>query len=397
MRKNRLIHYLFIIISATMISTSMFDRNQAWGNENAFAGFWQSENGSIVQVYGDKGVLKDTAFEPWKKFINQTTIKNIRPLDAHWTADEWLINAGVTFWAHAIWRLSDNKISRFINVNGKIIETYFVKINIASLPQHLSGNEKLSFTATPSSGSSSPHSFEIAPVVFRFEYEEPSLMSEKGFLYGIMGRYAYNHKAVMIDSSLEYAAGSLDYDGSTWGGTPVKADTDDYLFEIRTLLGGNIYQGKNKVTPFLGFGLRYWNDTIQGSGGYAREILYLYTPIGFKLTGPVSSKWSWGFSGEYDLFWKGWVTSHLSDADPGYNDPENTQSFGDGFGVRISFQFRNHISTRLSWYIEPFFRYWDVGPSDYAILTYYGAPTGLFVYEPENNTLTYGVTFGFGF
>ena len=301
----------------------MFDCNQAWGNENPFAGFWQSENGSI--------------------------------------------------------------------------ETYFVKMNEDSLPQHLSGDEKLSVSASPSNGSTSPHSFEVAPIVFRFEYEEPSVMTEKGFLSGVMARYAYNQGVVMFDCSFEFAAGSLDYDGSTWGGTPVKADTDDYLFEIRTLLGGNIYQGKNKVTPFLGFGLRYWNDTIQASGGYEREILYLYTPIGIKLAGPLSRKWSWGFSGEYDLFWKGWVTSHLSDADPGYNDPENTQSFGDGFGVRVSFQFRNHISTRFSWYIEPFFRYWDVGPSDYAILTYYGAPTGIFVYEPENNTLTYGVTFGFGF
>ena len=146
----------------------------------------------------------------------------------------------------------------------------------------------------------------------------------------------------------------------------------------------------------MGFGLRYWNDTAQGSGGYEREILYLYSPIGFKLAGPVSSKWSWGFSGEYDLFWKGWVTSHLSDADPGFNDPENHQSFGDGFGIRFSIQFRHHVSERFSWYIEPFFRYWDVEQSDYAILTYYGTPFD-YVYEPENNTLCYGITVGFGF
>ena len=396
MKKIRLIHYLLISIFAALISTSMFDRNQAWSNENPFAGFWQSENGSIVQITGDKGVLMDTAFEPWKKFINQTTIKNIRPKDNHWIADEWLITSGDTIWAEAIWRQNDNKISRFLNVNGKIIETYFVKINEEPLPQHHPGNEKTSVPASPSNGSTSPHSFEVAPVVFRFEYEEPSVMSEKGFLSGVMGRYTYNQSAVMFDCSLEYAAGSLDYDGSTWGGTPVKADTDDYIFEIRILLGGNIHQGKTKVTPFIGFGLRYWNDTIQTAGGYEREISYLYSPIGVKFTGPLSTRWSWGFSGEYDLFWKGWVTSHLSDAVTGYNDPENNQSFGDGFGVRFSFQFRNHISTRLSWYIEPFFRYWDVDQSDYAILTSNGAPID-FVYEPENNTLSYGVTVGFGF
>jgi len=217
-----------------------------------------------------------------------------------------------------------------------------------------------------------------------------------GFLFGVMGRYAYNRKAVMLGCSLEFAAGILDYDGSTWSGTPVNADSNDFLFEFRTVVGGNLHKRKTKITPFIGLGLRYWNDDLQASGGYEREILYLYSPIGIKFTRPLSTRWSWGFSGEYDLFWKGWVTSHLSDADPGYNDPKNHQSFGDGFGVRFSFQFRNHISEKLSWCIEPFFRYWDVAQSDYAPLTLYGAPAG-YVYEPENNTLSYGVTVGFGF
>lgn len=397
MKKNRLALYIFINLIAALFSTAFFDPGHAWSDENPFAGYWQSQNGTIVQITGDRGVLVDTAAESWKKFINQTTIKNIRPRGNHWAAEEWLIATGNTIWVESIWRLKGDKISRFLNVNGKLIETYFLKITEESLPKHHSDNEKTSVSALPPAEQVSPHSFEVAPVAYRFEYEEPSIMSEKGFLYGVMGRYAYNQSAVMIDCSLEFASGSLDYDGSTWGGTPVKADTDDYLFEIRTLLGGNIYQGKNKVTPFIGFGLRYWNDTIQSAGGYEREILYLYSPIGIKLAGPISAKWSWSFSGEYDLFWKGWVTSHLSDADPGFNDPENNQSFGEGFGVRVSFQFRNHLSEKFSWYIEPFFRYWDVEQSDYAILTYYGAPTGLKVYEPENNTLAYGVTVGFGF
>jgi len=102
------------------------------------------------------------------------------------------------------------------------------------------------------------------------------------------------------------------------------------------------------------------------------------------------------FRFEYDLFWKGWVTSHLSEADPGFNDPENHQGFGEGFGVRFAFQLRNHVTARFAWYLEPFFRYWDVDQSDYAPLTYYGIPIG-FVYEPENNTLAYGLTIGFGF
>jgi hypothetical protein len=177
----------------------------------------------------------------------------------------------------------------------------------------------------------------------------------------------------MIDCSLEFASGSLDYDGRTWGGTPIKTDTDDYLFEIRTLLGGNIYEGNNKVTPFIGFGLRYWNDTIQGAGGYEREILYLYSAVGMKMEGPISDKWSWSFTGEYDLFWKGWVTSHLCIADTGFNDPEYHCGYGTVYGVWFSFSVPFHISEKFSGRSNVF-QNWDVDPVRYAILLSMDAP-----------------------
>jgi len=242
----------------------------------------------------------------------------------------------------------------------------------------------------------SKHSFEIAPIIYRFEYEEPSTMSEKGFLYGVSGNYAYNNRTVMFGVGVEFAVGELDYDGSTWTGVPLKTDTEDYIVEFRSLIGGNIHAGRSKITPFIGFGVRYWNDTLKGSGGYEREILYYYSPIGVQTESPLTERWVWGLKAEYDLFWKGQVKSHLSDVDPGYNDPEVNQSFGDGFGIRFSLRFKNKISEKFSWYIEPSFRYWDVDESDTAILALNGVPTAL-VYEPANNTVAYGLHVGFEF
>jgi len=242
----------------------------------------------------------------------------------------------------------------------------------------------------------SEHSFAFAPVIYRFEYAEPSLMSEKGFIYGNLGKYIYNSRAVMCEVSLEYGAGKLNYDGSTVGGTPVSADTEDYILEFRSLVGGNIHQGKTRIIPFVGFGVRYWNDTIIASGGYERQILYYYSPIGVKTKRPLSDRWFWSLNAEYDLFWKGLVKSHLSDVDPSLDDPEVSQNFGDGFGIRFSIQFRNIISEKFSWYIEPFFRYWDVSESDTTILASNGVPIGI-VYEPDNNTTSYGLYFGFRF
>jgi hypothetical protein len=379
-----------------MISAIASPQESPRDRDIPFNGYWKSEHGSIVKIDGNEGVLINTSSGSWKKFVKQTTIKIIRSDDDQWLVEEWMITADDAFWVEAVWTLTDNRIERLLNVKGKKIETFFVRVVEEALPKSLVVKEETLTRSAMPDEAAVRHSFEFASTVFRFEYEEPSLMSEKGFMYGILGRYAFNNNAVMLGCSLEFAAGDLDYDGRTFGGTPVTADTEDYLLEFRSLIGGNIRQGKTRVTPFIGIGVRYWNDTIQASGGYEREITYLYTPIGVNFTGPLSAKWSWGFSGEYDLFWKGWIISHLSDVDPGFNDPENDQSFGDGFGVRISFKFRNQISEKFSWYIEPFFRYWDVGQSDTAILTYYGTPAALVV-EPDNNTTSYGLTVGIGF
>jgi len=242
----------------------------------------------------------------------------------------------------------------------------------------------------------SRHTLEIAPVIYRLEYEEPDLMSEKGFMYGVEGNYTYNNRTVMFGLGLEFAAGELDYDGSTWAGVPLKTDTEDYIIEFRSLIGGNIRAGRSKFTPFVGFAARYWNDNLKGAGGYEREILYYYSPIGIQTEGPLSDRWIWRLNAEYDLFWKGQVKSHLSDADPSFNDPAVNQNFGDGFGIRFSIQFKNRISEKFSWYIQPFFRYWDVQDSDTAILTQNGTPMSL-VHEPANNTVFYGLAVGFEF
>jgi len=248
----------------------------------------------------------------------------------------------------------------------------------------------------PSAAETSPHSFEVSPLAMRFEYEEPSYMSEKGYLAGVSGRYRFTRSLFMLEVGAEIVGGSLDYKGSTWSGMPVEADTDDYLFELRSLFGGNLRSGGLVITPFAGLGLRYWNDTIRGSGGYEREITYLYSPIGLKFSAPITRGWSLSLAGEYDYFWRGWVVSHLSDANWGYNDPENKQDTGNGYGYRFSFEVKQRISAKFAWYIRSFLRYWDVERSDYAPLIYYGTQTG-YVYEPENNTTAYGVAVGFAF
>jgi hypothetical protein len=229
---------------------------------------------------------------------------------------------------------------------------------------------------------------KIGPAFSSFNYEEPGVMELDGTMYGIMGTYMHPiEDGLGFTLSLRYVFGSdMDYTGATWGGTPVTTKADDYVVELRGLLSSR--------NLFAGIGYRYWNDKAKGTGAYEREILYWYAPFGIEVSGPLSENWVGRVKGEYDFFISGTVKSHLSDVAAGANDPENDQDTG--YGFRFSLEFKRQLRNLYALSIEPFFIYWDIDESDWALLTLYGVPV-TYVYEPENETRNYGVLFNLYF
>jgi hypothetical protein len=222
----------------------------------------------------------------------------------------------------------------------------------------------------------------FGPVFSAFNYKEPGLMELDGMLYGVKGSYTqWSENGLGVTLSLSYDFGpDTDYTGSTWGGTPVTAEADDHILEFRGLVAG--------WNLFAGIGYRYWHNEVKASGGYEREISYWYVPVGINVSAPLSERWTGRINAEYDLFISGTVTSYLSQAVAGSNDPENEQD--SGYGYRFSVEFKRELEELYALSIEPFFIYWDIDESDWALLTQYGVPIG-YVYEPENETKTYGI------
>ncbi|MCF8023906.1 MAG: hypothetical protein K9K82_00255 [Desulfobacteraceae bacterium] len=246
------------------------------------------------------------------------------------------------------------------------------------------------------------YSYEIGPDLRYFKYEEDDLMEEKGFMYGAVGEINYHgivngHNRLMANVKLECFGGALDYDGQTWGGTPVEEDTNDWMFEYRTLIGfDSVLSDRYLLTLFTGIGYRYWNNDIRGTGGYEREIKYLYQPLGVKIAGIMANNWTWGASAEYDFFWMGKVQSNLSDVNSGYNNPEVNQNATDGYGLKLSCQLKRKMSLKYAITIEPYIRYWEIEKSGTEILTYNGNPYR-YVWEPANETISYGLRLKFVF
>jgi len=239
-----------------------------------------------------------------------------------------------------------------------------------------------------------PMLLEVGYEFASFHYEEPGIMDEDGILHGLRGEFTvHNLNNIMWRVMGRFSAGGLDYDGKTWGGTPLTMDTDIFVLSLRGLLGRDFNLGNSIITPLIGLGYRYWNDDSSGNtAGYEREIKYLYSPIGFETASLAREDWIWGIRAEYDLFWRGKATSHLGDAVTGLSDADNNQKFGDGYGLRGSLYLRRSQKVNWPFSIEVFVRYWDIEKSDIAPISYYGWLVGYGV-EPANNTTEYGLKF----
>lgn len=234
--------------------------------------------------------------------------------------------------------------------------------------------------------------WEVGPEIYLFKYEEPGVMEEKGMFYGVAAAYTYRYWAPaspeepvpddkwMSRGEVRFACGQVDYDGETMGGTPMSLhNIDDYTLEFRLLLGPDFPKETSMDTLYAGIGYRYLNDDSSfDSRGYERESNYLYIPVGIKTISDLKNGWSFGATAEFDLFLWGEQNSHLSDV--GFVDIENEQD--SGYGLRGSVRFQKH-GEKTDFIIEPFIRYWDIDKSD-VVLGYY---------EPENETLEYGIQF----
>ena len=237
------------------------------------------------------------------------------------------------------------------------------------------------------------HTFEIGPEISYRTYKEPDVMKEKGMMYGLVSSYTY-HSKIMLKAEGRASLGWVDYSNSG------KIDNiEDFLLELRGLVGYDFFISNSCITPFIGIGYRYLDDdssgevSTTGALGYDRESNYIYSPIGISFITGLWNGWSFGATGEFDYFWWGEQKSYLSDAIPGYNDISNRQKKGYGLRGSIIFQerFRN-----IDFKAEPFIRYWNIKKSETETLTYYGMPIGT-AWEPKNNSTEIGIMLGVRF
>lgn len=226
------------------------------------------------------------------------------------------------------------------------------------------------------------------------DYREPGLMSEIGLLEG--ARLTFFNDTP--DSSLvyfvegEFLMGHLTYNGSDLvTGTGLQNRTADSLLNLRATIGTMRELASSAfVTPFAGLAYRLLSDKIEGSGGYLRQISYLYLPVGTNLCFWLGS-WSLVASADFDLVLAGLVRNQLSDLNSANSDLQMKNS---GLGYRAMVSLRRDFRS-YSLHFEPYYQRWTMNESERIAVIFNNQP-GYF-YEPQNTSDLIGLNLGANF
>lgn len=209
-------------------------------------------------------------------------------------------------------------------------------------------------------------------------YKEPGAMSERGKLAGVRGEVGLNlFGYIAVSAGGEYQDGNLYYDGSTFGGTPVKQVTKDYF--RRTEFLAHAFYGP--VSLSAGVAERYWFDDLVIS--YRRRTRYNYMPV--YVTYRMETIY---LKIEQDIWQKGWNKSHMHDVNASAHDVEFTLGKGTGMGAELGYMFPS--GTMVSRVFIAYHK-WDVKQSD---VQNDGTQN---LIEPKNNTTEVKVGIGLGF
>lgn len=253
--------------------------------------------------------------------------------------------------------------------------------------------------------------YEIGTEVYHFHYEEPELMKQNGFMYGVNGRvkvdFAKNDHIKSWSDVLKrvpnfttftfdgrFAKGEVDYESVSTGSAKGEKN---YMFESRMTIGSTLpVQTDLNVTPYIGFGYRYLNNdsagiqTTTGAYGYERESRYYYMPVGIESKKQLSEDWSYRLLLEYDFFFDGDQISHLDDVSTVYSSVRNDQN--KGFGLKTGIKLIKE-NPNYDFYLEPFWNYWHLERSDFSSITCDNIPCAV-GYEPKNRTSELGFKLG---
>jgi hypothetical protein len=224
---------------------------------------------------------------------------------------------------------------------------------------------------------------DVAPEYYywREDANGMKLLDESGFRYGLELSYKERQDEGWLSATRFKAYyGSVDYNGGTWGGTPIKATSVYYggLGEFR--YGYRWGLDENQYLDLMGgVGVEDWYRHLNGSGGYGENWTPIYLKAGFELC-PEETGWIGTLGVKVPVY-----TIEMVDATPGLNAVTLHPGTRPSGYAEAGYQFTKNLSL-----VAYFDSYWfaasppaNAGPID--------------VYQPESLSYAVGVKLGWTF
>lgn len=234
--------------------------------------------------------------------------------------------------------------------------------------------------------------WEVSAGIERFQWKEydpvdgSQLLKESGprYVLGLAGSQDKDAGAVLGYRG-KFFFGRVNYDGQTWGGTPVATDTiylgTDHQGRVAMRVPGSGY----RVDYFGAIGYRAWVRDLESTDaviGYTENWSFPYAGVGVSVSEPKGRGWH----GEAMLLRPIWVRERVE--------------LGDG--VTLKPKNRLHLSLEAgyrfggAWDVSAYYEYRKFGQSDVKPLTIIGFPvTG--VLQPKSREDVLGVRLSYSF
>ena len=235
-----------------------------------------------------------------------------------------------------------------------------------------------------------------------FDYKEdlnaPLKSTESGWLPGAYLTYTYQKKMNFYTKAhLEYLSGDITFDGTTQGGTPVSfTDSSQKLFKLEWDLGYTFnIGGAFQLTPYVGYGYRYWQrgktKITPTYRSYEEEYSWSYVPVGIRADYAINSQLSVGGTMAVNIMFNGKMKAKLSQVVAGLNDPDFDLGNKTGFYTELPITYK--ITRNWAIVGTPWYEYSAIGQSDNANITFGNTVIG-YAYEPASKTHQYGFRLG---
>lgn len=234
-----------------------------------------------------------------------------------------------------------------------------------------------------------------------FDTSDRELNREDGTLPGLRLTLRGSGQRYFARADISIHDGSVDYDGETQRGRSFETDTDTRLVSASAELGGWVGARPGRWGAFLHFARRQWDRDIQGRGdvqGLFEEYRWTEAGAGVRRIWPMAtdSVWRHEFTamafavtdGAIDVALSRLVGSDLDDV---------TLSLGNEYGARLRYTAIRPLAAGRSFWIEPYYEYWEFGRSNTRPVTSNGAVTGGAVTEPRSESQRFGVAIGLTF